>query len=138
MLRLARMRTCCPISFGACLENGANTSFVHSFLDPDVPAEDVVADPIAKVEAGPRRHPRIPTPPRLFGEARRNSAGMDISQADVTDAAWRAAIAAFKASPAIEAGPIITGEAITGEGVAVRVPFKTATVLGSRPRGFGR
>ena len=43
------------------LENGANTSFVHSFLDPDVPAEDVVADPIAKVEAGPRRHPRIPT-----------------------------------------------------------------------------
>jgi RHH-type proline utilization regulon transcriptional repressor/proline dehydrogenase/delta 1-pyrroline-5-carboxylate dehydrogenase len=42
------------------LENGANTSFVHSFLDPDVPAEQVVADPITKVEAGPRRHPRIP------------------------------------------------------------------------------
>ncbi|MEE9381151.1 MAG: bifunctional proline dehydrogenase/L-glutamate gamma-semialdehyde dehydrogenase PutA, partial [Hyphomonadaceae bacterium] len=111
------------------LENGANTSFVHSFLDPDVPAEDVVADPIAKVEAGPRRHPRIPTPPRLFGEARRNSAGMDISQADVR-MQLGAAIAAFKASPAIEAGPIITGEAITGEGLAVRVPFKTATVLG--------
>ena len=111
------------------LENGANTSFVHSFLDPDVPAEDVVDDPIAKVEAGPRRHPRIPTPPRLFGEARRNSAGMDLSQAEVR-MQLSAAIADFRANPVIEAGPIINGEALTGDGEAVRVPFKTETVLG--------
>jgi RHH-type proline utilization regulon transcriptional repressor/proline dehydrogenase/delta 1-pyrroline-5-carboxylate dehydrogenase len=111
------------------LENGANTSFVHSFLDPDVPVEEVVDDPITRVEIGPRRHPRIPTPPRLFGADRENSAGLDLSQravrAQVT--AW---IDVFRDSPAIAAGAIVSGKTDTGGGVEVRVPFKTNRVLG--------
>ncbi|KCZ55702.1 pyrroline-5-carboxylate dehydrogenase [Hyphomonas beringensis] len=112
------------------LENGANTSFVHSFLDPDVPAEMVVADPIVKVEVGPRRHPRIPTPPRLYGPDRRNSAGMDISQNAIRkDLA--AAVKSFRDSPAISAGPIVNGKVDSGGGDMVRVPFDTEIVLGS-------
>ena len=112
------------------LENGANTSFVHSFLDPDVPAEQVVADPIVKVEVGPRRHPRIPTPPRLYGPDRRNSAGMDISQNAIRkDLA--AAVKSFRDSPAISAGPIVNGKVDSGGGDMVRVPFDTEIVLGS-------
>ena len=35
------------------LENGANTSFVHSFLDEDVPAERIAADPYTTLSAAP-------------------------------------------------------------------------------------
>lgn len=112
------------------LENGANTSFVHSFLDPDVPPEQVVADPIVKVEVGPRRHPRIPTPPRLYGADRRNSAGLDLSQEGVRQD-MAAAVKAFRDSPAISAGPIVSGHAKTGGGDMVRIPFRTGTVLGT-------
>ncbi|MEZ5955448.1 MAG: bifunctional proline dehydrogenase/L-glutamate gamma-semialdehyde dehydrogenase PutA [Hyphomonas sp.] len=112
------------------LENGANTSFVHSFLDPDVPAEQVVADPIAKVEAGPRRHPRIPTPPRLYGPERRNSAGMDLSQKATRDTV-AAEMRKFRDSPAIAAGPIVSGKADTGGGDLVRAPWHTETIVGA-------
>ncbi|MDX2235180.1 MAG: bifunctional proline dehydrogenase/L-glutamate gamma-semialdehyde dehydrogenase PutA [Hyphomonadaceae bacterium] len=61
------------------LENGANTSFVHSFLDDDVSPDLVAADPVARVEAAPRRHPRLPAPPALYGASRRNSTGPDLS-----------------------------------------------------------
>jgi RHH-type transcriptional regulator, proline utilization regulon repressor / proline dehydrogenase / delta 1-pyrroline-5-carboxylate dehydrogenase len=61
------------------LENGANTSFVHSFLDDDVSPDLVAADPIARVEAAPRRHARLPLPGGLFGASRRNSTGRDLS-----------------------------------------------------------
>jgi RHH-type proline utilization regulon transcriptional repressor/proline dehydrogenase/delta 1-pyrroline-5-carboxylate dehydrogenase len=61
------------------LENGANTSFVHSFLDDDVSPDLVAADPISRVEAQPTRHPRLPAPPLLFGASRRNSTGRDLS-----------------------------------------------------------
>ncbi|MGE5501100.1 MAG: bifunctional proline dehydrogenase/L-glutamate gamma-semialdehyde dehydrogenase PutA, partial [Ignavibacteriales bacterium] len=62
------------------LENGANTSFVHALLDERVPAEAVVVDPITAVEAaGPGPHPKIPLPRDIYGEARTNSEGVDLS-----------------------------------------------------------
>ncbi|OQW64106.1 MAG: bifunctional proline dehydrogenase/L-glutamate gamma-semialdehyde dehydrogenase [Proteobacteria bacterium HN_bin10] len=61
------------------LENGANTSFVHSFLDDDVSPEVVAADPMATLEANPHRHRRLPPPPLMFGASRRNSTGPDLS-----------------------------------------------------------
>lgn len=62
------------------LENGANTSFVHILLDDGVSPEAVVTDPIAAVErAGPGPHSRIPLPVQLYGDARRNSLGTDLS-----------------------------------------------------------
>jgi RHH-type transcriptional regulator, proline utilization regulon repressor / proline dehydrogenase / delta 1-pyrroline-5-carboxylate dehydrogenase len=61
------------------LENGANTSFVHSFLDDDVSPDVVAADPMTTLEANPHRHRRLPPPPQLFGASRKNSTGRDIS-----------------------------------------------------------
>ena len=61
------------------LENGANTSFVHSFLDDDVSPDVVAADPMATLEANPHRHRRLPPPPQLYGASRRNSTGRDLS-----------------------------------------------------------
>lgn len=61
------------------LENGANTSFVNRMGDADIPAEELVGDPVAELAAlSPRRNPAIPLPPAIFG-ARENSAGVDLS-----------------------------------------------------------
>jgi RHH-type proline utilization regulon transcriptional repressor/proline dehydrogenase/delta 1-pyrroline-5-carboxylate dehydrogenase len=81
------------------LENGANTSFVHSFLDDDVSPDRVAADPITQVEANPRRHPRLPAPHALYGASRRNSTGRDVSIA-----ADRAALSAARGATLPAAG----------------------------------
>jgi RHH-type proline utilization regulon transcriptional repressor/proline dehydrogenase/delta 1-pyrroline-5-carboxylate dehydrogenase len=61
------------------LENGANTSFVNRMGDADIPAEELVGDPVAELAAlRPRRNPAIPLPAAIFG-ARVNSAGVDLS-----------------------------------------------------------
>jgi RHH-type transcriptional regulator, proline utilization regulon repressor / proline dehydrogenase / delta 1-pyrroline-5-carboxylate dehydrogenase len=64
------------------LENGANTSFVHRLVDPAVPEEAIVADPVSALRDGPPRNPRIPLPADLFPD-RRNSAGLDLEDASV-------------------------------------------------------
>ncbi len=61
------------------LENGANTSFVNRMGDADIPAEELVGDPVAELAAlTPRRNPAIPLPTAIFGK-RQNSAGVDLS-----------------------------------------------------------
>lgn len=65
------------------LENGANSSFVHQLADPNVTEADLLADPaakIARVHGTP--HPSIPAPRDIF-PGRRNSAGIDLHDAEV-------------------------------------------------------
>ena len=74
------------------LENGANTSFVNRIADASVPIEVLVEDPvttverIAAAEAAPRvigrPHPAIALPHEIYGAARRNSRGLDLSNED--------------------------------------------------------
>ena len=61
------------------LENGANSSFVNQIVDPDVPLERLLEDPVttAKPFAG-SPHPRVPAPPSLYPD-RRNSRGIDLT-----------------------------------------------------------
>ena len=80
------------------LENGANTSFVHQIADPDVPLEDLVADPIDQLPEPYVPDPRIPLPRDLYPD-RRNSLGLDLARRDVLDSLHRR-IAAEKLSPA--------------------------------------
>ena len=61
------------------LENGANSSFVNRFLDEEVAPRELVRDPVSVVAGyGGESHPDIPLPRDLFGETRRNSAGLDL------------------------------------------------------------
>ncbi len=94
------------------LENGANTSFVHSFLDDDVSPEIVAADPLATLEANPHRHRRLPPPPQLYGASRRNSTGPDISIGAVRDALSSAK------TPALETVSIANPEAAIATALA--------------------
>jgi RHH-type proline utilization regulon transcriptional repressor/proline dehydrogenase/delta 1-pyrroline-5-carboxylate dehydrogenase len=66
------------------LENGANTSFVHQIADPDVPLEQLVADPLAQLPDPYVPDPRIPLPRYLYPD-RLNSLGLDLSRRDVLD-----------------------------------------------------
>ncbi|WP_118857292.1 bifunctional proline dehydrogenase/L-glutamate gamma-semialdehyde dehydrogenase PutA [Sphingomonas mesophila] len=62
------------------LENGANSSFVNRMADDDVPLDALVRDPVAELAAlEPKRNPAILLPNAIFGAARRNSAGVDLS-----------------------------------------------------------
>lgn len=103
------------------LENGANTSFVHSFLDGDVPAERIATDPYTLLSAAPARHPRIPPPPKLYGPARTNSSGLDYSQKAVRDRI-HGAIAKFDAAGPFTRASIVTGEMFRGGSVLTPVP----------------
>ncbi|MFM5092210.1 trifunctional transcriptional regulator/proline dehydrogenase/L-glutamate gamma-semialdehyde dehydrogenase [Aeromonas rivipollensis] len=68
------------------LENGANTSFVNRIADNNISLSDLVQDPVQQIEQMAARegslglpHPRIPLPRELYGEARPNSAGLDLA-----------------------------------------------------------
>jgi RHH-type proline utilization regulon transcriptional repressor/proline dehydrogenase/delta 1-pyrroline-5-carboxylate dehydrogenase len=83
------------------LENGAKTSFVNRLNYDSAPIEKIIADPIATLRAtSPKPHPRIPLPRDIYGSARLNSLGIDLSDeralrplademADVAQGAWR-------------------------------------------------
>ena len=56
------------------LENGANSSFVHQLADEKVALPDLLISPL-RLEP----EPSLPLPIDLFGAARRNSAGLDLT-----------------------------------------------------------
>jgi RHH-type transcriptional regulator, proline utilization regulon repressor / proline dehydrogenase / delta 1-pyrroline-5-carboxylate dehydrogenase len=113
------------------LENGANTSFVHSFLDDDVSPDLVAADPLARLEGGPKRHPRLPPPPLLFGASRRNSGARDLSIAADRDR-FVQEIAAQNSAVPILVTPLIDAAAAAGENnAALRNPTHPSQVFGA-------
>lgn len=70
------------------LENSANSSFVHRFLDPRIDIRQLVADPQERTASSPyRRHPDIPAPPHIYrqppahhakAQPRLNARGLDL------------------------------------------------------------
>ncbi len=99
------------------LENGANTSFVNRMGDADIPAQDLVGDPVAELaRLDIRRNPAIPLPRDILGAdkgGRLNSAGIDLSDPLVLGALQKKLDECAKLQwhaqptfPADEAGPI--------------------------------
>ncbi|HXV30976.1 MAG TPA: bifunctional proline dehydrogenase/L-glutamate gamma-semialdehyde dehydrogenase PutA, partial [Sinorhizobium sp.] len=93
------------------LENGANSSFVHRIADPGVSVDELVADPVEIVRAMPvvgAKHDKIALPARLFGEARTNSAGLDLSNeatlSALTETLKASAATAWTAAPRLATG----------------------------------
>ncbi|WP_203291650.1 bifunctional proline dehydrogenase/L-glutamate gamma-semialdehyde dehydrogenase PutA [Maricaulis parjimensis] len=111
------------------LENGANTSFVHSFLDPDVPVEDVARGPFHDVETIDR-HAKIAKPEDLYGEERKNSKGLDLTQAKV-QAKFRKAFEAFEKAEPITATPLVNGQQLDGAAHQIMSPVDAAEYVGT-------
>ena len=99
------------------LENGANTSFVNRLADDDMPAAEIVRDPVEATEklwqeGKMAESLRIPLPAAILGPSRRNSEGIALTE-PATRAALRAEIdAAIAVDFAV--GPIIDGKMIRG------------------------
>ena len=61
------------------LENGANTSFVNRLEDERTPIDEVIADPVARLQnTTPKPHPRIPLPRDIYPD-RSNSMGINLT-----------------------------------------------------------
>jgi len=112
------------------LENGANTSFVNRIVDASLPAEEVVADPIAEVDALERvAHPRIPLPANLFAPERANSAGFNFADGQAVDALLKDCQRASQQP--WSAAPIVSGQTRTGASTALFNPADTSEQIGS-------
>jgi RHH-type proline utilization regulon transcriptional repressor/proline dehydrogenase/delta 1-pyrroline-5-carboxylate dehydrogenase len=118
------------------LENGANTSFVHHFLNKDIPVEQVVGQIMGKVIPNPAADPaaagngaaaRIREPGALYRN-RRNSRGADFGNpAELAALQSELEAAAANSYPG---GPVLShGEAIEPR-VPVRSPANTQTIVG--------
>ncbi|NUX01717.1 bifunctional proline dehydrogenase/L-glutamate gamma-semialdehyde dehydrogenase PutA, partial [Wolbachia endosymbiont of Madathamugadia hiepei] len=93
------------------LENGANSSFVHQINDSNVKIEELVSDPLEKAKSLEYEpHPSIPLPQDIFGEERKNSLGMDISDS-VTVSQFANDIKEFSEKK-WQVGPIIDGKSL--------------------------
>jgi RHH-type proline utilization regulon transcriptional repressor/proline dehydrogenase/delta 1-pyrroline-5-carboxylate dehydrogenase len=112
------------------LENGANTSFVNRIVDASLPAEEVVADPVAEVDALERvAHPRIPLPVNLFAPERANSAGFNFADGQAVDALLKDCQRASQQP--WSAAPIVSGQTRTGAASALFNPADTSEQIGS-------
>ncbi|MGM0542506.1 MAG: bifunctional proline dehydrogenase/L-glutamate gamma-semialdehyde dehydrogenase PutA [Pseudomonadota bacterium] len=62
------------------LENGANSSFVHQLVDPDVPIESLCQHPVDTLRQQPSlANPLIPMPRDIYGKQRLNSRGVNLN-----------------------------------------------------------
>jgi RHH-type proline utilization regulon transcriptional repressor/proline dehydrogenase/delta 1-pyrroline-5-carboxylate dehydrogenase len=74
--------TLLPYLVRRLLENGSNTSFVNKIANRQVPIEALTADPVdaaGAIEPLGAPHPKIAAPRDIFGAARANSAGFDLT-----------------------------------------------------------
>jgi RHH-type proline utilization regulon transcriptional repressor/proline dehydrogenase/delta 1-pyrroline-5-carboxylate dehydrogenase len=111
------------------LENGANSSFVHQFMNPQIPVEQVVRDPVTSLNAAQSpAAPRVREPGALYGTERINSAGEDFG-----DPATLAVLEAQLREHAAErhlGGPILSGRVAGDARTAVVSPANNADIVG--------
>jgi RHH-type transcriptional regulator, proline utilization regulon repressor / proline dehydrogenase / delta 1-pyrroline-5-carboxylate dehydrogenase len=114
------------------LENGANTSFVHQFLNPQVPVEQVVRDPVSALNES---NPKVREPQALYAPERRNSDGPDWG--DPTELAVlkneleKRALQAAQARSVYPGGPILNGKTVRDANVPVNSPSNVTEVVGT-------
>lgn len=111
------------------LENGANASFVNRLGDPEVPVEQIIADPTERVRTLPTKlHPHIPLPPNLYGRSRRNSLGINLDDPLVLKRLMIKLDAAMGQQR--QAFPFIGGEQREGTVRVIREPRDWRQVVG--------
>jgi RHH-type proline utilization regulon transcriptional repressor/proline dehydrogenase/delta 1-pyrroline-5-carboxylate dehydrogenase len=108
------------------LENGANTSFVHQFLNPQVPVEQVVRDPVSALNES---NPKVREPQALYAPERRNSDGPDWGDpAELTVLKNELE----KRGRSVHAGgPILNGKTVRDANVPVSSPSNFLEVVGT-------
>jgi RHH-type transcriptional regulator, proline utilization regulon repressor / proline dehydrogenase / delta 1-pyrroline-5-carboxylate dehydrogenase len=96
------------------LENGANTSFVNRIADPKVSVDDLITDPVTVVRSmvvPGAPHERILRPADIYGAARLNSSGIDLTSetalANLTEALTSSLQVRWQARPILATGTVL-------------------------------
>ncbi|HYM42696.1 MAG TPA: bifunctional proline dehydrogenase/L-glutamate gamma-semialdehyde dehydrogenase PutA [Steroidobacteraceae bacterium] len=111
------------------LENGANSSFVHRFMNPQIPVEQVVSDPVSSLTAAAAgAAPRVREPAALYGAERLNSAGEDFG--DPATLALLEAQLREHAGKKHAGGPLLSGRSVRDASVPVVSPADSAETVG--------
>ncbi|EPK2338565.1 TPA: trifunctional transcriptional regulator/proline dehydrogenase/L-glutamate gamma-semialdehyde dehydrogenase [Proteus mirabilis] len=104
------------------LENGANTSFVNRIADTTISLDELVADPVKEINKIAQAegqiglsHPKIPLPMQLYGDERKNSPGIDMSNEHRLASLSSALLTS--AMEKIHSHPLIGGECNSAEEV---------------------
>jgi RHH-type transcriptional regulator, proline utilization regulon repressor / proline dehydrogenase / delta 1-pyrroline-5-carboxylate dehydrogenase len=111
------------------LENGANTSFVNRIHDDRLPVEQMIRDPVVQMQAlAQLANPRIPKPPALYGESRRNARGVDLNDPLAVEALG-SQMDRF-AGRSWQARPLLDGVGQAGESRPVTDPSDSRRLVG--------
>jgi len=97
-------------------------------MNPQIPVEQVVRDPVSSLAAEPPAPARVREPPALFGAERANSAGQDFGDPAALAALETEVRARAGASHA--GGPILSGRTARDLTVPVTSPADTSEVVG--------
>jgi len=108
------------------LENGANTSFVHQFLNPQVPVEQVVRDPVSALNES---NPKVREPQALYAPERRNSDGPDWG--DPAELTLLKNELEKHARSSYAGGPILNGKTVRNADVPVHSPSNFPEIVGT-------
>ncbi len=112
------------------LENGANSSFVNQIVDENVAIEKLIADPILvarELKGSP--HPGISLPAKLFGQERKNSAGLDFSNELELQKISQHFLDTAQLS--ITASPLLAGTVTANNSRAILNPANSDDVVGA-------
>ena len=114
------------------LENGANTSFINHIADSTIDINTLIKDPIKQVMALHQKpHPSIALPKAIYGDARENAMGVDLSDPIVLKSLFDE-LTALSLSDTITATALIDAEQSV-EDVPLNVlykPFNTTDPIG--------
>jgi RHH-type transcriptional regulator, proline utilization regulon repressor / proline dehydrogenase / delta 1-pyrroline-5-carboxylate dehydrogenase len=107
------------------LENGANSSFVHQLADESVGMDQLLVSPL---HLEPK--PSLPLPPLLYGTARKNSLGVDLTAPEMR----APLLATYDALRSVPAVPLAQSETIADAVTRSRAayPVWRATPVGQR------
>jgi RHH-type proline utilization regulon transcriptional repressor/proline dehydrogenase/delta 1-pyrroline-5-carboxylate dehydrogenase len=108
------------------LENGANTSFLNRVENPSISLDQIVEDPVSRVQEAHGRV--IAQPADLFGRERLNSVGINLSNSTVANA-LQADLDAL-AERDCEAQPLIDGKPYPGQNHPVFNPWDHRRQIG--------
>ena len=117
-----------PYLIRRLLENGANTSFINKISCPEISVATLACDPLKEVQK-PANQPLIVMPGDLFGEQRRNSAGLNLADLEQLEHLQQNlnALAAKHWS----AMPLINARPCAGKEQLVVNPYDTRLLVGS-------
>lgn len=113
------------------LENGANTSFVSQIVDEHISLDELIRSPFETIEKdGIQANSHLPQPENLYGEARKNSRGIDFAneiELQQLEGSLKTACAqSYAATSLINGKPVAEGKA-----QAVRNPADHSDTVGS-------